>query len=271
MEDEARRAEIVVVVREIGDQPPGQQRPGRAPWSIGRDRAGRRRCAKVVWLMPSARARSVIICANRSSLPPSSSPSAAAASFADSVTMPRIACSTVSGSSRHQAELGRLHRRGVRRDRNLFVERDAPVAQRLERHVERHQLGQAGRMARGVGVVFLQHLAAGGVDDDGGVPVDAGPEPTARRRCSGRQPRPIRTTMHRRKRTHESANHCASSKLPFYCPSPASFGHPSAGSSSLSSHEITRLERQLNGLTADSASVSLNQVGDACCACTKSA
>ena len=47
--------------------------------------------------MPRARARSVIICANRrSSPPPSSSPSAAAASLADLVTKPMMACSTVS-------------------------------------------------------------------------------------------------------------------------------------------------------------------------------
>ena len=49
----------------------------------------------VVCVMPIARARRVIIWANRSSLPPSSSPSAAAASFADLVTRPRIACWTV--------------------------------------------------------------------------------------------------------------------------------------------------------------------------------
>ena len=50
---------------------------------------------KVVRLIPSARARKVIIWANRSSDPPSISPSAAAASLADLVTSPRIASSTV--------------------------------------------------------------------------------------------------------------------------------------------------------------------------------
>ena len=49
---------------------------------------------KVVLLMPSARARNVIIWANRSSVPPSSSASAAAASLADLVIRPRMACST---------------------------------------------------------------------------------------------------------------------------------------------------------------------------------
>ena len=51
---------------------------------------------KVEWVMPNALARRVIISANRSSDPPSISPSAAAASLADLVTSARMPCSTVS-------------------------------------------------------------------------------------------------------------------------------------------------------------------------------
>ena len=134
----------------------------------------------VVCDMPSARARRVIIWANRSSLPPSNSPSA------DGGVVGRLGHHAQNRllhrerHARHQPELGRLHRGGVRGNRHRRVERDAAVAQRLERHVEGHQLGEAGRMARRVGVVRLQDVAAGGIHHDGAVAVGADLRPGGR-------------------------------------------------------------------------------------------
>ncbi|CAH2599347.1 protein of unknown function [Rhodovastum atsumiense] len=52
------------------------------------------------------------------------------------------------------------------RDGHGLVESDPAVAQRLERQVKGHHLGQAGRMAQFIGVHRRQHIAARGLDDD---------------------------------------------------------------------------------------------------------
>ena len=55
------------------------------------------------------------------------------------------------------------------RNRNGLVQGDPAVAQRFERQIKGHHLGQAGGMTRLVGVHLLQHVAGGGIDDDGTV------------------------------------------------------------------------------------------------------
>ncbi len=61
--------------------------------------------------------------------------------------------------ARPQPELrGRFGRR-VLRDRDLAVERDLATLHRLEGDVERHHLGQGGRIEPGIGILGMQHLA----------------------------------------------------------------------------------------------------------------
>ncbi len=93
-------------------------------------------------------------------------------------------------------ELHRLHGGGVLRDRHRVVQRHAMVAQRLEQHVERHQLGEARRMARRVGVHRRQHLPGRGIDHDLAEPIRAHLRPRGRCQAdqAGRQQRrPCRT------------------------------------------------------------------------------
>ena len=47
------------------------------------------------------------------------------------------------------------------------------IAQRLEHHIERHQLGEAGWVADRVGICCLQHVAGGSVNNDGAVAIRA--------------------------------------------------------------------------------------------------
>ena len=125
---------------------------------------------KVLWLMPSALARRVIIWLKRSSLPPSNSLSADAASLADFVTSPRIASSTVSRELGSRPSFRRFHRRGMRRDRNGLIEGNPTIAQTLERQIECHHLGENGGVARLIGIHLLQHVSARGIDNNGTVP-----------------------------------------------------------------------------------------------------
>ncbi|MBB3771127.1 hypothetical protein FHS55_001726 [Angulomicrobium tetraedrale] len=73
------------------------------------------------------------------------------------------------GRARLDAELGRLLRCGIGRNAQLGAERHTPLLQLLEQHVERHDLGDGGRVAQGVGIVLVQDLAGIGVDDDVGI------------------------------------------------------------------------------------------------------
>jgi hypothetical protein len=58
-----------------------------------------------------------------------------------------------------QMELGRLLRGGVRRNGDVGCQIDLALSQRLEQEVERHHLGERGRMARAVGIGGLQRGA----------------------------------------------------------------------------------------------------------------
>ena len=66
----------------------------------------------------------------------------------------------------HQAELHRFDGRGVQRDGQLRIQGHSAIAQCLESEVERHQLGQAGRIARNIGAALGNDTAGAGVDHD---------------------------------------------------------------------------------------------------------
>ena len=68
--------------------------------------------------------------------------------------------------ARLKAELRGLLRRGVRGDRNLGLKRHRAAIELLEQQVERHHLGDRGRMAQSVLVRRIERLAAIGVDDE---------------------------------------------------------------------------------------------------------
>ena len=68
-----------------------------------------------------------------------------------------------------ETELGRRLRGGVRRYRQFVVEFDLAGFQPLEKQIERHDLGERGRMADSVGVGRLHHRAGIGIDDDRGL------------------------------------------------------------------------------------------------------
>ncbi len=74
------------------------------------------------------------------------------------------------GGARQQPELGRQHARRVGGNRHQLVEADATVPQRLEQHVDRHHLGQAGGIARLVGGGGRQHLPGRGIHHQRGIP-----------------------------------------------------------------------------------------------------
>ena len=67
------------------------------------------------------------------------------------------------------AELGRRLARRLLGNRHHGVERDLAGLQAFEQQVQRHDLGQRRRVARGVGIGGMQHTAVVGVDHDGGV------------------------------------------------------------------------------------------------------
>ena len=75
-----------------------------------------------------------------------------------------------------EAELGRRPRGGARRDRQRRIELEMSGLDLLEQHVERHHLGDRGRVTRRVRVRLMQHLAGLVVDHDRRVvrPVPAG-------------------------------------------------------------------------------------------------
>ena len=68
--------------------------------------------------------------------------------------------------ARLKAELRGLLRSGVRGDRNLGLKRHRAAIELLEQQVERHHLGDRGRMAQSVLVRRIERLAAIGVDDE---------------------------------------------------------------------------------------------------------
>ena len=71
--------------------------------------------------------------------------------------------------TRLQAELGRRLRGGVRGDRHFRRHLDLAGLQPLEQQIERHDLGQRGRMTRAVGIGRLHHGARIGVHHDRGI------------------------------------------------------------------------------------------------------
>ncbi len=79
-----------------------------------------------------------------------------------------------------QAEPRGWHARGAPRNRQQLVLSEPPFLQGLEGEIERHHLGQRGRIVARVRVDLVQDVARAGVNYDGGV---AG----LRRACSRRQ------------------------------------------------------------------------------------
>jgi len=107
--------------------------------------------------------------ANVSSSPPIVSATTTAASFADFVTSARIASSTAMVLRRHQAEFGGRLLRGVIGHLHLRVEPELAGLKLLEQQIERHDLGERGRVARRVRIGRVQHLARIRIDYESGV------------------------------------------------------------------------------------------------------
>ena len=133
---------------------------------------------KVVRVIPSARAFMVIIWAKRSSEPPPRySPSAAAASLADLVTRARIASSTVRVMPEVRPRRDGGMDAALPETRRTLSRRGAAVAQGLEGQVDRHHLGERGRVALLVRAGGDERIAGAGIGHDGGVTfaADLGP------------------------------------------------------------------------------------------------
>ena len=72
------------------------------------------------------------------------------------------------GLAGFEIELGRILVGGVLGDLERRVELDLAGIEPLEQQIERHDLGQRGRMAQRVRIRCLQHFAAIAVDHDRG-------------------------------------------------------------------------------------------------------
>src|SRR5215831_7275053 len=110
--------------------------------------------------MPSALAFKVISLAKSASLPPMASATTTAASFADLVTSPLIASSTL------MVWLA-LRPSFVGFCSAACIEIELAGLELLEQQVERHDLGQRRRVARFVRVDLVQHEARFVIDHDG--------------------------------------------------------------------------------------------------------
>ena len=98
-----------------------------------------------------------------------SSATTTATSLADFVTSALIASSTVMVWPARSPSLVGAWTAACSETRSSAVERELAGFELLEQQIERHDLGQRGRMADGVGIGRMQHLAGIGVDHDGGV------------------------------------------------------------------------------------------------------
>ena len=87
-----------------------------------------------------------------SSSPPIASAITTAASLAERVTMPLMASSTRMRLTGTQAEFGGRLLGGVLGHRHLGIERHLAALEPLEQQIERHDLGQRGRVTRRVGI-----------------------------------------------------------------------------------------------------------------------
>ena len=163
VEHEGRHREIVILVGEVADQVPGQQREV----ACGRDLLRIRQAggiaeggvghAEQTRLLGHELGEVLLVAAGHQLAERASRVIGRLRDQGqDGLLHGKIA-------SGHQPELGGFHgsRAGGYRDR--LVQRHAIVAQRLEREIEGHQLGQAGRITLQVGVVLLQHLPGVGV------------------------------------------------------------------------------------------------------------
>ena len=74
-----------------------------------------------------------------------------------------------------QAELGRRLSRCARRDREFLVHAQLTAIERLERHVQCHDLGEGGRIKPVVGISGIENLTRAAVHHDRGI--------TCRGRC----------------------------------------------------------------------------------------
>ena len=121
--------------------------------------------------MPSSRARAFICFANPSSEPASPSAMMMQASLAFWIMMPRMRSAT--GTSDLSAANMVVVRAGAPPVRQACSEtgkrrlqRHRPLVERLEHHLQRHQLGHRARHERRVGVLLVENGAIGEVGQD---------------------------------------------------------------------------------------------------------
>ena len=124
---------------------------------------------KAVFFRPQACACRFIMPTNTSTLPPTASASATAASLPLCTIRPLQQLVDLRRHRRvdeHQRAAALALRPGELGDRQRLLERQLLVAQRLEDDVGGHQLGQRRRVGRGVGVALGERLARRQVEDD---------------------------------------------------------------------------------------------------------
>ena len=115
-------------------------------------------------VMPSSCARLVICSAKVASLPARPSATTTQASLPDWTMMPWIRPRPAPWCRPRRTCASRSMACACGLTRNCGVVGDAAVADRLEEHVERHQLRHRGRRHRRVGVLLEEHHAGGVVD-----------------------------------------------------------------------------------------------------------
>jgi hypothetical protein len=123
---------------------------------------------KVELVSPIASPRSVISRANASSDPARPSATTTQASLPDCTMMPLMSSSTVGRSSWSRNMVDPPIACALSDTRNSVSECNAPVFDRLEQHVERHDLRHRRGRERHVGVLFVEHGVVRQVVDPGG-------------------------------------------------------------------------------------------------------
>ena len=154
--------------RPAGAAPGG---PCRAPSSPARDRAGPRHCGTSCGSCRTAAPCRSSCRAKRASVPPKCSAIATATSLADLVISAFIASIRAMVSPGSRSSLVGGGGGGLVDDLDPGCVGGAALLDRLERQIERHDLGQRGGIARLVGLVGMQHRAVVGIDDHRGMAV----------------------------------------------------------------------------------------------------
>ena len=117
--------------------------------------------------MPSSAALAFIRATKASSVPPTSSATATAASLALDTQMARSISSSVKCSPRFQPDLTTAHAGRVLAHRHRGIQGQLPVVDGLKGQKQGHHLGDGRNGHTPVGVLFVQHRAGGLVHQDG--------------------------------------------------------------------------------------------------------